>query len=68
VKLFEDAHAACSGNWDQVQLGRDNRDAVRSYFKSHLCATQRECAAALGLSVTAVGRHVKAIRAEWRRG
>lgn len=50
----------------QLQLGRDNLAAVRAFFASHLCATQRECAQALGLSVMAVNRHVKTIREEWR--
>lgn len=67
MKAFEEAHAelARGSNWKQVDLGRANLAAVRQYFSSHLCATNRECAAALGLSVMAVGRHVKEIRAEW---
>lgn len=47
-------------------LGDLNRATVRRWFRDHLCGTQRECAEALGLSVMAVNRHVKAIRAEWR--
>jgi len=47
-------------------IGDLNRTAVRRWFEEHLCGTQRECAAALGLSVMAVGRHVREIRAEWR--
>jgi hypothetical protein len=47
-------------------IGDLNRMAVRRWFEAHLCGTQRECAEALGLSIMAVGRHVKAIRAEWR--
>lgn len=47
-------------------IGDLNRAKVRRWFQSHLCGTQRECATALGLSVIAVGRHVKSIRAEWR--
>lgn len=67
MNAFEEAHSelARGGNWKQVDLGRENLAAVREYFSSHLCATNRECAAALGLSVMAVGRHVKTIRAEW---
>lgn len=47
-------------------LGDLNRRRVRAWLRQHLGGTQRECAEALGLSVMAVGRHVKAIRAEWR--
>lgn len=46
-------------------IGRTNLEQVREFFASHLCATNRECAAALGLSVFAVGRHVRTIRSEW---
>lgn len=46
-------------------IGHENREAVRLFFMTHLCATNRECAAALGLSECAVGRHVSALRAEW---
>lgn len=49
----------------QLELGRANLERVRTYFREHLCATNRECAQALGLGVMAVGRHVKMIRAEW---
>lgn len=41
---------------------RANYRAIRIFFESHLCATQVECAAALGLSVMAVNRHVREIR------
>lgn len=47
-------------------LGDLNRAAVRRWFRTHLCGTQRECATALGLSPMAVSRHVRSIRAEWR--
>jgi hypothetical protein len=50
----------------QLELGQRNMDRVRSYFREHLCATNQECAAALGLGVMAVGRLVKTIRAEWK--
>lgn len=49
------------------KIGHDNREAVRTWFTSHIGCTARECAAALGLSVEAVGRHLKTIRAEWLR-
>lgn len=52
-------------NTKQVELGRNNLDRVRSFFQTHLCATNRECSKVLGLSVEAVGRHVKTIRGEW---
>lgn len=53
-------------NWRQVERGEANQEAVRRFFAEHLCATQSECAKALGLSPMAVNRHVKAIRAQWR--
>lgn len=53
-------------NYLQVELGQENLDAVKKFFRTHLCATQRECAESLGLSVMAVNRHVRTIRAEWR--
>lgn len=53
-------------NWKQVEMGEANLRAVRAFFVTHLCATQRECAAALGLSLMAVNRHVRTIRDEWR--
>ncbi len=50
----------------QLELGRANLERVRTFFSEHLCATNQECAKALGLGVMAVGRHVATIRAEWR--
>lgn len=47
------------------QIGHDNREAVRTYFLSHVGCTNTECAAFLGLSVMAVGRHIKTLRREW---
>ena len=52
----------------QRELGEENHRRVRAFFQTHLCATQRECAAELGLSQMAVNRHVARIRAEWREG
>lgn len=49
----------------QKAKGEANRERVREWFRLHLCGTSRECAASVGLSEMAVGRHVKAIRAEW---
>lgn len=46
-------------------IGERNREAVREYFLTHPCCTQKECSSALRLSIEAVGRHVKSIRAEW---
>ena len=48
------------------EIGRNNLEAVRGFFATHLCATQVECARALGLSVMAINRHVRTIRSEWR--
>ncbi|QWY83754.1 hypothetical protein [Rhizobium phage RHph_X3_15] len=53
-------------NWKAVEVGRTNLDRVRQFFQTHLCATQRECAEELNLSLMAVNRHVKTIRAEWK--
>lgn len=47
-------------------IGDRNRERVRHYFATHLCATRIECATSLGLNSCVVGRHVKAIRAEWK--
>lgn len=49
----------------QTVRGDANCERVRAWFREHLCGTNRECAAAVGLSEYAVGRHVKKIRAEW---
>ncbi len=46
-------------------LGRRNTARVREWFAAHMGATNIECAAALGLSNGAVGRHVQIIRQEW---
>lgn len=48
------------------EIGRRNLERVREYFRAHLCATNVECAEAIGLSVEAVGRHVATIRSEWQ--
>jgi hypothetical protein len=50
----------------QKAVKEANQMAIRAFFSSHLCATNRECAEALGLNVCVVGRHVKSIRAEWK--
>lgn len=49
----------------QEREGRENLARVRRWYQTHLGGKQRECAEALGLSVMAVNRHVKALRAEW---
>lgn len=54
-------------NWKQMALGDKNLALVRQWFETHLCGTQTECAKALGLSAMAVNRHVRTIRAEWKR-
>lgn len=46
-------------------VGSHNYPVVKAWFIAHPCATNREAAIALGLSVHAIGRHVKRIRAEW---
>lgn len=46
-------------------IGAANRERVRNFLATHIGATNRECAKALGLGEMAVGRHVKALRAEW---
>lgn len=54
-------------NYKGVEEGERNREAVRQWFAAHLCGTQAECVEALGLSVYAVSRHARAIRAEWQQ-
>lgn len=46
-------------------VGSHNHEIVRQWFIDHPCATNREAAAALGLSALAIGRHVRRIRAGW---
>jgi len=48
-------------------IGVVNRERVRRWLLAHVGGTRRECAKALGLSEMAVGRHVSALRAEWRQ-
>ena len=50
-----------------IKVGETNLEKVRKFFKTHLCATQVECAEALGLSTMAVSRHVRTLRSEWKR-
>jgi len=47
-------------------IGDANRARVFKFFVENPCHTQTECAAATGLSLLAVGRHVKSIREGWR--
>jgi predicted ArsR family transcriptional regulator len=47
-------------------IGAQNRAAVRLYLAAHLGATKADVAQALGLSPMCAGRHVRAIRAEWK--
>ena len=54
-------------NYIQIQTGRENLKAVREFFRRHPGAKQSDCSKALGISVMAVGRHVKTIRAEWQK-
>jgi predicted ArsR family transcriptional regulator len=49
----------------QVEIGRQNRDAVRALMVSHLGISRVEIGHKLGLSAMAVTRHVTAIRNEW---
>lgn len=49
-----------------LELGAENLARVREWFSKNLGGTQTECAEALELSVMAVNRHVKTLRAEWR--
>ena len=48
-----------------AKIGHENREAVRRFFADHVGCTNVECAAAIGLSVMAVGRHVATLRKEW---
>jgi hypothetical protein len=48
-----------------AKIGHENREAVRQFFVDHIGCTNVECAAALKLSVMAVGRHVATLRGEW---
>ncbi len=48
-----------------VLIGYINREAVRTYFKTHIGCSNLECSKALNLSVYAVGRHINTLRREW---
>lgn len=50
---------------ESIRQGEENYGRVVAFFNAHLCATQVECSKAIGISVKAVGRHVKRIRSEW---
>lgn len=73
ARRTEIASTAAAARWGKarnnqraVEMGEQNRKAVRDFFSTFLCATQRECAKALGLSPMAVNRHVADIRRTWR--
>ncbi|WP_226018646.1 winged helix-turn-helix domain-containing protein [Novosphingobium sp. FKTRR1] len=46
-------------------IGQANRRRILEWFLAHPGGTNRECSKALGISETAVGRHVKKIRLLW---
>jgi DNA-binding NarL/FixJ family response regulator len=46
--------------------GAQNRRQIRLFLAAYLGATNRDIARALGLSEMCVGRHVRALRAEWK--
>lgn len=52
-------------NRKQIELGAENRAAVRALLASHLGISRQEVAQRLNLSPMAVTRHVTSIRAEW---
>lgn len=52
-------------NTRQVQLGQENRAAIKALMATHLGISRKEVSERLGLSPMAVTRHVAAIRAEW---
>lgn len=45
--------------------GHENYRRIYQFFRDHVGCSNRECAAALGLSEYAVGRHVSEIRKTW---
>lgn len=47
-------------------IGETNRKRVFEFFQKNPCATNKDAAEKLGLSVYAVGRHAKSIRDGWR--
>ena len=48
-----------------ARIGAANRQRVLDWLLRHPGATNNDCAAATGLSIMAVSRHVKAIRQLW---
>ena len=47
-------------------IGDKNRNNICLYMSAHIGATNEDCANAIGLSSAAVGRHIRAIKAEWQ--
>ena len=44
---------------------KNYRKTVRDYYLTHLGCTRQECAAALGINVQTVKRHINAMRKDW---
>jgi hypothetical protein len=47
-------------------VGLEYHERIRTYFQTHLCASQKQCARDLGIDISTVRKHVALIRAEWR--
>ena len=45
----------------------ETRTQIKQYFRDHVGVTRQECAAALGLSLNTVCKHVNVLRREWER-
>lgn len=50
----------------QKQLGNKNMERVRTWYLTHVCGTQIECARDLKMNVSVVCRHVFKLRKGWR--
>lgn len=66
INPFERAHKILSSRGDyMINIGEDNRDRIREFFRTHIGCTNRECGKALNVSEFTIGRHIKEIRKEW---
>lgn len=47
-------------------VGAEYHERIRTYFATHLCASQKQAARDLDMDISTVRKHVALIRNEWR--
>lgn len=47
-------------------VGAEYHERIRTYFRTHLCASQKQAARDLDMDISTVRKHVALIRNEWR--